>query len=90
MAAQLKFDMAGRDENSEAEAYELTLLQIIGEKVPAGLVDGGAASGDRSSSMIIIGTAEALNGEEKRYSCEHCGWNPPLKIVPAILRGDVS
>jgi hypothetical protein len=80
MAAQIELDIAGRDGNSV-----FTLLQIMGEIIPAGLADDSTGS-DRVGLMIIIGPAESLKGKEKRYSRKHRGWNPPLKIVIPIFR----
>src|SRR6266403_690754 len=86
MPAQLELDIAGRNGNSR------TLLQILEEKIPASRVDvdRSATIIDRHGLMIIIGPAESLKGKEKRYSRQHCGWNPPLKFVPAILCDKVS
>ncbi len=56
MAAQLEFDIADRDGNSDGQTR-----QIVGEKILAGLGDAAAII-DRSSFMIIIriGQGEAL------------------------------
>jgi hypothetical protein len=82
MPAQIELDIAGRNGNSEVWAH----LQIVGEKIPAGLADNGATVSDRGGLMIVIGPAESLKGKEKCYCRHHRGWNPPLKIALAILR----
>jgi hypothetical protein len=81
MPAQLELDIAVYDGNPVC-----THLQIVGEKIPAVVVDNEPTGSDRVGLMIIIGPAESLKGKEKRYARQHRAWNPPLKIVPAILR----
>jgi len=83
MAAQPKRDIADRDGNSEVG----TLLQIVGEKIPAGIGDNCAASRDSSSLMIVIlSPAHTVKGKEERYPREHRVRDHSLKIVSAIFR----